>query len=136
MNRRPRKQRLMAEINITPFTDVVLVLLIIFMVATPLLFQSGIKVKLPEAKSGKAIEDAKRVYITITEKGFLYLDEKAVTKRELKEKIGAMVKNNPDLGVVLRSDKYVRFKEIVDTLDPLISLGIVKVSLATTKEKE
>lgn len=135
MNRRPRKQRLIAEINITPFTDVVLVLLIIFMIATPLIFQSGIKVKLPEAKSGKAIESNRQAYITITNEGVVYLDEKPVTKKELKEKINAMLQKNPDLGVVLRSDKLVRFKDIVDILDPLAGLGISRVSIATAREQ-
>ena len=135
MNRRPRKQRLIAEINITPFTYVVLVLLIIFMIATPLIFQSGIKVKLPEARSGRAIESIKQAYITITNEGAVYLDEKPVTKKELKEKVSIMLKNNPDLGVVLRSDKLVKFKDIVDVLDPLVGLGISRVSLATAREQ-
>ena len=134
MNRSPRKQRLIAEINITPFTDVVLVLLIIFMITTPLIFQSSIRVKLPEAKSGKATESARQAYITITNEGLVYLDEKPVTKKELREKVSTMLQNNPDLSIVLRSDKLVRFKDIVDILDPLAGLGITRVSIATARE--
>jgi len=135
MNRNRRKQRLIAEINITPFTDVVLVLLIIFMVATPLIFQSSIRVKLPQAKSGIPIESIRQTYITVTNDGLIYLDEKPVTKKELREKINAIFQKNPDLSVVLRSDKLVRFKDIVDIIDPLTGLGITKIIIATTREQ-
>lgn len=132
-----RKQKLVAEINITPFTDVILVLLVIFMITTPLIFQSSIKVKLPEAKGGKAIEDVKQnteAYITVSDEGMVYLDQKLVTKRELKEKIYAMHRKNPDMSVILRSDRMVRFKDIVEILDPLTEIGITKLNIATTNQ--
>ncbi len=137
MNRKSRKQRLVAEINITPFTDVILVLLVIFMITTPLISQSILKVKLPQAKSGKPIEAARQVQadIVITNEGLVYLDEKLVTRRELKERINVMHKNNPDLVVILRSDKFVQFKNIIAILDPLTELGITKINIATTNEQ-
>ena len=137
MNVNKRKQRLVAEINITPFTDVILVLLVIFMITTPLISQSSIKVKLPQANSGKPIEGAKQLltYITITNEGAVYLDEKTATKQEVKDKIAIMYKNNPDLTVVLRSDRLVRFKDIVEILDILSDLGITRLDIAATKEK-
>lgn len=136
MNKNFRKQRLVAEINITPFTDVILVLLVIFMIATPLIYQSSIKVRLPEAKSGKPIESSKPdlVYITVTNEGLLYLNEEIITRGKLKEKIRAIQLKNPDLGVVLRSDRLVRFKDIVDILDPLSDLGITKLDIATINQ--
>src|SRR3989338_9959023 len=105
MNPRSRKQRPIAEINITPFTDVILVLLVIFMITTPLILQSSIKVNLPNAKSAKASDSTNKIDIVINKKGSIYLDNKAVTKEELKEKIGMMRKNKPDIAVVLLSDK-------------------------------
>ncbi len=77
----------MAEINITPFTDVILVLLVIFIITTPLISQTNIKVDLPKAKSAKPLEGASQIQteITITREGPVYLDGKLVTRRELKE---------------------------------------------------
>lgn len=137
MNRSQRKQKLVADINITPFTDVILVLLVIFMITTPLIFESNIKVKLPGAKSGEPIESIKqaKAYITITNESLVYLDEKLVTRKELREKINIMHKNNPDLSVVLRSDRLVRFKDIVNVLDTLSELGIKNLNIAATEEE-
>lgn len=139
MNINPRKQRLVSEINITPFTDVILVLLVIFMITTPLISQSSIKVKLPQANSGKPIEAGNRqlmTFITITTEGSVYLDEKLATKQELRDKVAAMYRNNPDLTVILRSDRLVRFKDIVEILDILSDLGITRLDIAATKEKQ
>ena len=132
--RRPRKQRLVSEINITPFTDVILVLLVIFMITTPLISESNIKVMLPKAKSGTPAQAHKQeqVSITINNECLTYLDNKLVTKKELAAQVEKLYKDNPDLTVVLRSDRLVRFKDIMDVLDPLVELGITKLNIATT----
>ncbi|MBU1929851.1 MAG: biopolymer transporter ExbD [Candidatus Omnitrophota bacterium] len=132
-----RKQKLVTEINTTPFTDIILVLLIIFMVTTPLISQSNIKVNLPQAASGKSPESAgqSQVSITITNEGLIYLDESPVTRKEFREKINAMYRSDRDLSVVLRSDRLVRFKDIVGVLDPINEMGITKLSIAVTPEK-
>lgn len=135
MNTRYRKKRLMAEINITPFTDVILVLLIIFMITTPLIFQSSIKVNLPEARSAQPIQNSDQAYITITNESLIYLDNALVTRKELKEKIAASYRNNPALKVILRSDRLVRFKDIVGVIDILNEIGIKNLNIATTIER-
>jgi biopolymer transport protein TolR len=137
MKRVYRQRKLVADINITPFTDVILVLLIIFMIATPLIAQSKIKVNLPKAKSDPSAESAntEQADITITREGVVYLDEQIVTKNELREKIERLYRKNPELNVIVRSDKFVRLQELVDILDPLTDLGITKISLGTTKER-
>jgi biopolymer transport protein ExbD len=137
ISNRFRKQKLVTEINITPFTDVILVLLIIFMITTPLIFQSNIKVNLPQAASGKSPDSARQaqVGITITNEGLIYLDELPVTRKEFREKINSLHRSNPDLSVILRSDRLVRFKDIVDVLDPITEMGITKLSIAVTPEK-
>lgn len=132
------KQKLVAEINITPFTDVILVLLVIFMITTPLISQTNIKVNLPKAKSGESVEGARQktqADITITREGLVYLDGELVTKNELKKQASIMYNNNPDLNVIVHSDKLVRFQTIVDVLDPLSELGITKLNIATTTEE-
>lgn len=137
MNGKRRKQKLVAEINITPFTDVILVLLVIFMITTPLIYQTSVKVKLPEAKSGKPIENTRKspAYITITNEGLVYLNDELVTRKELRGKINSVHKENPDLTVVLRSDKFVRFKDIVEILDLLTEQGITNLDIAATNEQ-
>lgn len=136
MNGKSRKQKLVAEINITPFTDVILVLLVIFMITTPLISQSMIKVKLPQAKSGKPPEAGKQmqISITITNEGLIYLDDKLVTKKELRERIYIMHENNPYLSATLRSDRLVQFRNIVGVLDILNELGIKNLNIAATTE--
>ena len=130
---RKRKQRIVADINITPFTDVILVLLVIFMVTTPLMSQSTLKVKLPEAKSAQPMDSGNdtKAYVTVNNEGILYLNNKVVTRKELKEQLGAIQKKNPQVGVVLRADKASRFKDVVEVLDSLNELAIAKLDIET-----
>jgi biopolymer transport protein ExbD len=130
MRRRYEKQRILAEINITPFTDVILVLLIIFMIATPLLLESNIQIKLPQTTSAPNIKEGDQVYITVTDEALLYLDKDLVTKKELKEKMAKIRETKPDIGVLLRVDKLVRFKDVVDILDTLNELGVKNLNIA------
>ncbi len=135
MNYKSRRQKLVSEINITPFTDVILVLLIIFMITTPLISQSGLKVKLPEAKSATPMKGKDQAEITITNEGMIYLEEKLVTRKELKDRMGFLYLQNPQVAVVLRSDKLVNFKEIVGVLDILNALGIKNLNIAAIAEQ-
>ena len=125
-----RKQKVIAEINITPFTDVILVLLIIFMITTPLIIQTSIKVNLPNARSAKPIDKANQVNITVSDKHLIYLDGVSVTKDELKDKVSVIYKNNPTLRVILFSDKLTRFRDIVTVLDMMNELGIRNLNIA------
>lgn len=136
MKRESRRQRLVAEINITPFTDVILVLLVIFMIATPLISQTNIKVKLPEAKSGQPIEAAKKtqLYITVTKDGSVYLDKEQVTKKGLKAKIDTMRRGDPDIYAIIHADRMAPFKDVVSVLDVLNELGISKLSIGAIDE--
>lgn len=134
MINKSRKQRLIAEINITPFTDVVLVLLIIFMVTTPLILQSSIKVKLPQSASANPLKAPIKVNITITNENLVYLENQLVTKKELRERVKKMQEDNPDLAVVLLSDRMVQFSQVVGVLDVLNDLGIRNLNIAATKE--
>ncbi|MCX5695800.1 MAG: biopolymer transporter ExbD [Candidatus Omnitrophica bacterium] len=134
MNLRAHKQRLIAEINITPFTDVILVLLIIFMITTPLILQSSLKVNLPQAASALPVKEMGPLNITITNEGTIYLDGSMVTRKELKDKVIARHEKDPSLGVIVSSDRLVRFKDIVGVLDILNTAGIRNLNIAATTQ--
>lgn len=136
MRRNSRKQSLIADINITPFTDVISMLLVVFMITTPLISQANIKLDLPSAKAGEDRGKIQQVQadIAITREGVVYLDGKVVTKKELREQIRSVYRDHPDLAVTVRSDRMVRFQEIVNVLDPLSELGITKINIAVAQE--
>ena len=122
---------MMAEINITPFTDVILVLLIIFMITTPLIFQSSIKVNLPQASTKDPADDARPVHITVSSEGVIYFGKDVVTNKELRKEIAALLKADKNLSVILFSDQSVRFRDVVGVIDILTELGVKKLNIAT-----
>jgi len=122
MKKRAKKSRLMVEINITPFTDVVLVLLIIFMIATPFIYQSSMKVQLPQAS--KSEETSRDVIININAQGQVYLEDTKVDLEALKYKLTAMVRNKPDTSVIINGDKNVRYDSVVQVMDVLTRSGV------------
>lgn len=135
MNLRTHKQRLIAEINITPFTDVILVLLIIFMVTTPLILQSSLKVNLPQAASAGPVKEMSPLDITVTNEGAVYLDGALVTRRELRERVNVRRGQDANLAVIVNADKLARFKDIVAVLDILNASGIRNLNIAAATEK-
>src|SRR5512139_2244555 len=116
-NRRLRKPKLMAEINITPFTDVVLVLLIIFMIATPFIYQSSTKVQLPKASASQ--ETSKDVVVVINAQGEVFLDDAKVALDTLKYKLSRKVKEKPNLSVIVNGDRNVRYDSVIGVIDVL-----------------
>jgi biopolymer transport protein ExbD len=122
MRRRTKTPQLMAEINITPFTDVVLVLLIIFMIATPFIYQSSMKVQLPQAT--KSAETSRDVTIIINAEGEVFLDDARIELDALKDKLKTMVQNNPDLSVIINGDKNVRYDAVIQVMDVLTQAGV------------
>jgi biopolymer transport protein TolR len=125
--KRRRKPNLMAEINITPFTDVVLVLLIIFMIATPFIYQSSMMVELPQASMPE--EKAQDIVITINAEGDVYLDDEKVDLDALQKRITAMVVNEPDLSVIVNGDKNVRYNAVIQVMDVLKQSGVMNPGL-------
>jgi biopolymer transport protein ExbD len=117
-----RKSKLMAEINITPFTDVVLVLLIIFMIATPFIYQSSMRVQLPQAS--KTEETSRDIIITINAHGDIFLEDAKVDLGTLKYKLMAMVRSKPDASVIINGDKNVRYNSVIQVMDVLTQSGV------------
>jgi len=129
-----RKQKPFAEINTAPFTDIILVLMAIFMVTTPFVLQSNIKVNLPSSGSGEPLQGTKQINITVTNEGMVYLDDKLISRKNLKSEIAKLHQANANLEVVLLSDRMVRFKDLVSILDVLNELGIKNLNIATKTE--
>ncbi|MCX5702240.1 MAG: biopolymer transporter ExbD [Candidatus Omnitrophica bacterium] len=122
-------------------TDIVLNMFIFFFISFSLLYTFSpyrikkLEVNLPEASSAKPIKNMSEANITINNEGLVYLDKELVTKKELKEKINIMHKGNPELEVVLNSDRLVQFRNIVGILDILNELGIKNLNIAATSEE-
>lgn len=129
-----RRQKPFTEINTAPFTDIILVLMAIFMVTTPLVMQSNIQVNLPSSSTGKPMKDAKQISIMVTNEGMIYLDNKLTLRKTLKAEVAKLYRDDPGLEVILYSDKMVRFKDIVNLLDIFNELGIKNLNIATKTE--
>jgi biopolymer transport protein TolR len=133
MKRKMRKSRLMAEINITPFTDVVLVLLIIFMIATPFIYQSSMKVQLPQVS--KSEETSRDIIITINAQGDVFLEDNKLDLESLKYRLTAMVKNKPDTSVIINGDKNVKYDSVMQVMDVLTRSGVKNPGLGIELKK-
>ena len=120
-----KRRQALSEINVTPFVDVMLVLLIIFMVTAPLL-QQGIDVSLPQAK-GKEMSPAERVVITIKKDGKLYMDRSSVTIETLRKDLLKI----PNKEVFLKADKDVPYGIVVTVMGELREIGIEKLGMVT-----
>ncbi|OGP53191.1 MAG: hypothetical protein A2Y65_00985 [Deltaproteobacteria bacterium RBG_13_52_11] len=112
----------MSEINITPFTDVVLVLLIIFMIATPFIYQSSMKVNLPRGSTSDEMN--KDIIITINAQGDVYLDDTKLDLDTLRNRLALMVRNEPDISVIVNGDKNVRYDSVMQVMDVLKQSGV------------
>lgn len=115
----------LSEINVTPFVDVMLVLLVIFMVTAPLL-QQGIDVNLPQAKS-KELSPSERLVITIKKDGKIYIDKTKVDINILKSKLAVRT----DRDVFLKADKDVPYGIVVEVMGELREIGIEKLGMIT-----
>jgi biopolymer transport protein TolR len=124
----------MAEINITPFTDVVLVLLIIFMIATPFIYQSSMKVELPQASKSDEMS-SRDIIITINAQGEVFLENAKVDLGTLKSKLSAIVKEKADVLVIVNGDKNVKYNSVVQVMDVMAQSGVKNPGLGIEVKK-
>ena len=122
-----------SSINITPFVDIILVVLIIFMIATPVIMNPGIRVNLPQAASGDT-PPASQATISINTTGALFFNGKSVTKEELIQQVGDLVKSNPDAQAILAADKDVSHGVVIEILDQIKIAGIKKFAISIQKK--
>ena len=123
-----RRHRPMGEINVTPFVDVMLVLLIVFMVTAPLL-TVGVEVDLPKTKAGAINADASPLVVSIKADGSLYLQEAAVDAEVLIPRLKAISNANPDVRIFVRGDKAVTYGDVLGVMGRIQAAGFEKVAL-------
>jgi len=129
--RRQSSHDVIADINITPFTDVVLVLLIIFMIATPLLIQAGIKVDLPVTKKPTGTAEKQEVFITIaiSADGSISLDGQKYPIDNIKPILQQLMKINPNSIVAIGGEPDASYDTVVQVLDIARAAGVTKYVL-------
>lgn len=125
---------LIAGINITPLTDVVLVLLVIFMIATPLLIRSEIKVNLPRTAAADAAAQ-KSIVVTIDSAGNIYVDGARVALAQLSPTLAGTLGKRPNAPVIIMGDRDVRYDLVVRVLEIARTSGVNKLSLAVEVKK-
>ena len=125
----------MAEINMTPFIDVMLVLLIIFMVAAPLL-ATGVPIDLPQTKAGALNIDQKPLAIAVDDKAQVFLMDQPVAVEELVDKLKAVAKAGFDERVYVRGAKAVSYGRVAEVMSIVTSAGFKKVALVTEQDKK
>ena len=125
----------MADINMTPFIDVMLVLLIIFMVAAPLL-TTGVSVDLPRASATALNVDQKPIAVSLNEEGQLYVMDQPIADADLVAKIQAASGSDTDQRIYLRASKAVPYGRVAEIMAAVTSAGFKKVALVTEPIKQ
>ena len=125
----------MSEINVTPFVDVMLVLLIIFMVTAPLL-TVGVQVDLPETSADTLPEESEPLTLTINSKGEVFIQETKIEFNNLIKKILAVSKNRTDTRIYVRGDKTINYGRVLEVMGKLSGSGFTKVALISEPYKE
>jgi len=125
------RRKPMAEINVVPYIDVMLVLLVIFMVTAPLL-TPGVKVDLPQA-AASAVDnpDRETLVVTVDRKGKLFLDEREIGAMALQSKVAAILRVRPQTPVLIRGDRQAAYNDVVQTMVLLQAAGAPSVGLVT-----
>jgi biopolymer transport protein TolR len=127
---RAADRRMLSEINVTPLVDVTLVLLIIFMVTTPML-QRGTDVQLPVAERSDPKEE-ERITVVLTREGYLYVNNQEVPRVELRDRLIALTRNRERV-VHFRGDAQVPYGLVIEVMDALKAAGIETVGMITER---
>ncbi len=124
-----RHRRFLAEINVIPLVDVVLVLLVIFMVTAPMLHR-GLDIRLPTSQSN-TIQAEERLILTLEQDKKLYLDNDQITVGQLEKRLKAAKERNAQVSVYLRADRRVPYGTVVQVMDGVKRAGIERLGMVT-----
>lgn len=128
---RVRRKKLMSEINVVPYIDVMLVLLVIFMITAPLLSQ-GVKVDLPQASANVVdVKDTETLVVTVDRKGQYFLDDRKIAPAALRKKVAVTMRLRPKTPILVRGDRRVPYGEVVKAMALLQDAGAPSVGLVT-----
>jgi len=119
----------LSEINITPFVDVVLVLLIIFLITAPMLIR-GIDVNVPRSQS-KNIEPEERLVVAITKGQVIYLDDQPITLSRLEKVLAGLKERNPRASIYVKADRDVPYGAVIQVMDAAKKAGIDRLGMVT-----
>ncbi len=125
-----QRRATISQINVTPFVDVMLVLLVIFMVTAPII-QQGIQVNLPEAKAGAIQGKEDPLIVAVTQSGQIHLNDNPIDIAELGKKLRAIRQVQRDKQVYLRADQNVRYGIVMGVIATIKEAGIVKLGMIT-----
>lgn len=124
----------MAEINVTPFVDVMLVLLIVFMVSAPLL-TVGVPVELPQSQASALNDPEEPVVVTVDAEGQIFVQETVVELDRVTPLLRAVTQNNPDIRIFVRGDRQLAYGDIMQVMGVINSAGFRRVALITEAPK-
>ena len=125
-----KQRKIMSEINVTPFVDVMLVLLIIFMITAPLM-KTGIEIELPEVNTPNIPESDEPLIVSINKDKEIFLSEKQIRIENLQSKLKAIRDANPKVKVFIKADKVVSYQSLMEVMKQIIDSNITNVSLIT-----
>ncbi|MEW9806119.1 protein TolR [Mesorhizobium marinum] len=133
--RRGRHHGLISEINVTPFVDVMLVLLIIFMVAAPLL-TVGVPIDLPETRANAMNPETQPITISVNENGQIYLQETEIPLEEVVPKLSAIATTGYEERIYVRGDKTTNYGIVMQVMARIQAAGYTKIGLVTLQEQD
>jgi len=129
-----RETTTISQINVTPFVDVMLVLLVIFMVTAPII-QQGVQVNLPQARSSAIPGTEEHLVVTVAKDGKVYLNDNAMSLSELGAKLRGIQKLDTNKQVYLRADQDVRYGTVMKTIAEIKQAGIGRLGMITRPEE-
>ena len=129
-----RHRRFLAEINVIPLVDVVLVLLVIFMVTAPMLYR-GLDINLPQTATN-TIKPEQRVVVTVERDRQIYMDKDVVPLIQLQSRLASLHQANAEVSVFLRADRDVPYGTVIQVMDSIKKAGIDKLGMVTDPLQE
>lgn len=133
--RRSRRNQVMSEINVTPFVDVMLVLLIIFMVAAPLL-TVGVPIDLPETQAKALSSQTQPISLSVNNVGQIFLQETEIPMDEIVAKLGAIAKNGYEERIYVRGDKTADYGAVMQVMGLISQAGYKRLAMVTLQEQK